>query len=354
MRDATPLFKPAMLLLENGIRFQGSSPDWQKESVVGEVVFTTGMTGYDLSLTDPSFAGQILVFTSPLIGNYGIMHQEEWESEKIHANGIVLSNLCLNHSHGKAVDSLLNWLKAQSCALIHNVDTRQLTKCLRDAGSMPGAILPHDHAAPAFDREAIAKAQRVALPQPIEYQVKGKKVILVDCGMKASILRSLQPFPLTIKRVPFDYDYTNEPYDAILLSNGPGNPEHYNDTIAILKKAMEKKRPIFGICLGAQLMALAAGAKTYKLPFGHRGHNQPCIDVRSGSCYITSQNHGYAVCQDSLPAGWQVSFRNLNDGTVEGIAHHTLPFSAVQFHPEAAPGPTDTSWLFQHFYKALA
>jgi carbamoyl-phosphate synthase small subunit len=177
-------------------------------------------------------------------------------------------------------------------------------------------------------------------------------VILVDCGMKTNILRSLMRFPATIKRVPHDYDYTSERFDGVVFSNGPGDPTDYQATIAIAKKALKLNKPIFGICLGSQVMALAAGAKTYKLQYGHRGHNQPCI-TGSERCYITSQNHGYAIDEKTLPRGWKVLFRNLNDSSVEGIEHATRPFFSVQFHPEASPGPTDTAWLFERFLALL-
>ncbi|MEK7556785.1 MAG: gamma-glutamyl-gamma-aminobutyrate hydrolase family protein, partial [Patescibacteria group bacterium] len=194
----------------------------------------------------------------------------------------------------------------------------------------------------------------VSVTQPVLYnQHYQKKVILVDCGLKLSILRELLKLPVAVKRVPFDYDYTHEAFDGVVVSNGPGDPESYRATITILRKALRVGKPIFGICLGSQLLALAAGAKTYKLPFGHRGHNQPCLSTVSGQGYITSQNHGYAVDEKSLPQGWNVTFRNLNDDSVEGITHAQRPFFSVQFHPEARPGPTDTAWLFQEFYQKI-
>ena len=355
-------WSPSTLLLQNGMQFKGVSPSWQKESALGELVFNTGMTGYDASLTDPSYSNEILLFTYPLIGNYGIPREDEWESEKIHASGVVVCNPCSDWSHGKSVHSLAEWLYLQQVPMIAGVDTRLITTILRESGTMTGMILPDQCSVPALPLPT-PRFTPVSINKKIIYTpnqqspAKTKKIALVDCGMKANILRHLLKFPLHIERVPHDYDYTKEPFDGIFLSNGPGNPENYAETIKILKKAMKKEMPIFGICLGAQLMALAAGAKTYKLRYGHRSHNQPCIELESKRCFITSQNHGYAIqeetLQESLPKGWQVSFRNLNDGSVEGIRHQTLPFAAVQFHPEAAPGPTDTQWLFEQFFAML-
>ncbi len=346
--------KPAVLILKNGEQFSGTSLAWQKTPAVGEVVFTTGMTGYPESLTDPSYTGQILTFTYPLIGNYGIPPQEKWESQKIHARGVVVSQACSQWSHHEGIHSLLEWLKTQNVPIIMDVDTRALTKKLRSYGSMPGMITTEKSIAPTFTDPneehlvSLASHSEIAL-----FQKNDLKIIAIDCGMKENILRELKQLPCTIKRVPYNYDFTEESYDGIFISNGPGDPEHCKETIPFIQKAMKKKKPIFGICLGTQLMALAAGATTYKLPFGHRGHNQPCIDVNSKKCYITSQNHGFAVDEKSLPSDWEVSFRNLNDNSVEGIAHRTNPFFAVQFHPEANPGPTDTLWLFKKFYQMV-
>lgn len=193
----------------------------------------------------------------------------------------------------------------------------------------------------------------VSTPKVREYGKGEKKIIAVDCGMKENILRSLLEYPLTIKRVPFDYDYTHEEFNGVFISNGPGDPTVCKETVAILQKALKMKKPIFGICLGAQLLALSIGAKTYKLPFGHRGQNQPCESLDNGRCYLTSQNHGYAIDEKTLPSDWKVTFRNLNDSSVEGIEHRSLPIFAVQFHPEASPGPVDTLWLFKKFYQLL-
>lgn len=347
-------FVPSTLILEDGDCFQGFSPSWQKKDACGEVVFTTGMTGYPESLTDPSYTGQLLTFTYPLIGNYGFPDKQEWESAKIHARGLIVGELCRNWSHSRAEGSLLERLEKERVPLICGVDTRELTKKLRSRGTMAGII---SHAKKKAFKFANPNAEHLvsqaARKETATYGSGAKKVIAIDCGMKETIIRRLAQFPLTVKRVPYDYDFTNEAYDGVFISNGPGNPEMCLETIALIKKAMKCGKPIFGICLGTQLLALAAGAKTYKLPFGHRGHNQPCIETATNKCYITSQNHGYAVDESSLPRQWRVSFKNLNDGSVEGIAHKEKPFFAVQFHPEAVPGPTDTTWLFNQFYKLL-
>lgn len=335
------------LYLTDGTVFDGFSPDWQTESYNGEVVFNTGMSGYVESLTDPSYTGQILVFTYPLIGNYGVTMADA-ESLKIHVNGVVVSEAALNYSHTDAELPLLQWLKINNVPILASADTRAITKYLRSHGSMPGSISVKKPKNYDFERRF------VSVSEPRIYNEKfSKTVIVVDCGAKENIIRSLQKYPIRIKRVPYDYDYTNEDYAGVLLSNGPGDPTDYKQTIAIAKKAITSKKPIFGICLGSQIMGLAAGANTYKLKFGHRGHNQPCISTVTGKGAITSQNHGYALDEKSLPNGWSVLYKNLNDGSVEGIQHNTLPYFAVQFHPEAAPGPTDTQDLFERFYQSL-
>ncbi len=338
------------LYLSDGQTFSGFSPNWQAGAYVGEVVFNTGMTGYEESLTDPSYGGQILMFTYPLIGNYGVGSSKTWESDRIQASGVIVSEAALNYSHTGATRSLLEWLEAEHVPILLGADTRAITRYLRAKGVMLGAISDE-----LVDFDKLERpTHEPLLTKPVIYNAQHKKnIILVDCGAKENIVRSLSNFKTKITRVPNDYDYANEPYDAVFLSNGPGDPKDYPATINILRKALRKNKPIFGICLGSQLMALAAGAKTYKLPYGHRGHNQPCIDLLEDRCYITSQNHGYAIDEKSLPTDWQVSFRNLNDNSVEGIAHKTKPFFSVQFHPEACPGPTDTQWLFQKFESLL-
>lgn len=342
--------KPANLVLSDGSVFEGLAPKWQQQDYRGEVVFNTGMTGYVESLTDPSYTGQILVFTYPLLGNYGVHKEAAWESDQVRPAGIVISELSFDWSHYDSHRSLLEWLADSGVPCLTGVDTRALTKWLRSHGTMAGVITRSQGTKPKGKLEQ----HFVSIKEPKVYNKgKGKRVILVDCGLKENILRSLLRWPVEVKRVPLDYDYTNEAYAGVLLSNGPGDPQAYDKTIDITKKALQSKRPLFGICLGSQLLALAAGATTYKLPFGHRGHNQPCHEVSGQRSYITSQNHGYAVDEATLPKGWEVTFRNLNDGSVEGIAHKQLPFFAVQFHPEASPGPTDTRWLFERFVATL-
>jgi carbamoyl-phosphate synthase small subunit len=337
------------LYLSDGKKFSGLAPAWQQGAFTGEVVFNTGMTGYVESLTDPSYTNQILVFTYPMIGNYGVQ-PDDAESNKIQVSGVVVSDLALEGSHSQSASSLLEWLKSQNIPIITGVDTRALTKHLRSKGVMLGAISNK----PVQAKKLSLDLKQVSIDEPKTYNTQHKKkVILVDCGAKENILRSLLELPVQVKRVPASYDYTNEDYDGVLLSNGPGDPTDYPETIAVARKAMKKGKPVFGICLGTQIMALAAGAKTYKLLFGHRGHNQPCMDLDSNRCYITSQNHGYAIDEKSLPKDWIVSFRNLNDNSVEGIRHRTKPFFSVQFHPEACPGPTDTAWLFERFAAAV-
>lgn len=341
--------QPSKLYLSDGVSFEGIAPDWQKLPFYGEVVFNTGMTGYVESLTDPSYSNQILVFTYPLMGNYGVQ-LEDAESPKIQVSGVVVSQLDLNGSHSHSTSSLLEWLESQNIPILTGVDTRALTKHLRSRGTMVGAISNK----PTELNDYKLPPNPVFLDEPIVYNKQSaKKIILVDCGAKDNILQSLLGMSFQVIRVPADYDFTSDNYDGVVYSNGPGDPTDYQSTIDIAHKVLAGNKPVFGICLGNQIMALAAGAKTYKLPFGHRGHNQPCMELTSKRCYITSQNHGYAINEKSLPATWAVSFRNLNDDSVEGIKHKTKPFFSVQFHPEACPGPTDTAWLFGEFGELI-
>ncbi len=343
--------KNSRLDLADGTSFIGSAPNWQEGVFAGEVVFNTGMSGYVESLTDPSYTNQILVFTYPLIGNYGV-NLAAGESDKIQVNGVIVSEAAEHWSHVGSDRSLLEWLESQRVPILTGVDTRALTKHLRTKGTMLGAI--NNTKTKTKSAEMKLETKIISIKKPIVHNQKGsKKVILVDCGAKENIVRSLLGLGVCVKQVPYDYDYSSETYDGVVLSNGPGDPADYQPSIAIARKAMRLNKPVFGICLGSQIMGLAAGAKAYKLKFGHRGHNQPCLENITERGFITSQNHGYALDEKTLSKSWRVSFRNLNDGSIEGIEHKTKPFFSVQFHPEACPGPTDTGWLFERFYASL-
>lgn len=321
--------------------------------VHGEVVFNTSMVGYPESLTDPSYAGQILVCTYPLVGNYGVPAMEALESGKVQISGLVVSEYCEQYSHHEAVMSLGAWLTESGVPGLTGVDTRALTKRLRERGVMLGQLAEGRRAKAYIDPN---ERNLVADVSPREIRTYGtgkKRIIALDCGMKENILRSLAREGVTVVRVPWDYDFTAERYDALFISNGPGDPTQCAPAIEHIRSAMQAGKPILGICLGNQLLALAAGAKTYKLKYGHRSQNQPAIEARSGRCYITSQNHGFAVDEKSLPRGWEGWFTNANDGSNEGIRHKTKNWRSVQFHPEAAPGPTDTAWIFDEFLSSI-
>jgi carbamoyl-phosphate synthase small subunit len=341
----------AQLVLEDGTRFPGRVYG-RARSVAGEVVFNTGMVGYTEALTDPSYRGQIMVLTYPLVGNYGV--PPAFESGRIQATALVVSELAEQYSHAEAQKSLPQWLDEQGIPCIAGVDTRALTKRLRTRGCMLGKIVVGDEEIEFIDPN---KENLVAQVSDGGREVyggsSGKTVVLVDCGAKGSIIQELRARGLTVIRVPWDHDFLAEDYDGLFISNGPGDPTACGPTIANLRKAMDLGKPIMGICLGNQLLALAAGANTYKLKFGHRGHNQPCVEEGTGRCYITSQNHGFAVDESTLPAGWHPWFKNANDGSNEGLRHSTKPFLSVQFHPEAAPGPVDCNYLFDQFAGML-
>jgi carbamoyl-phosphate synthase, small subunit len=345
----------AKLVLEDGSVYEGYSFGAAK-SVEGEVVFTTGMAGYPQSLTDPSFFGQILVSTYPLVGNYGVPGGEldasglpiNFESSRIWLSGIVVSEVCREPSHYASVKSLPAWLEEQKVPGIEGIDTRALTMRLRERGVMRGTIVV---AGSRAESEAYTHAvNAVSNPEPRIFNSGGSpRVALIDCGAKNNILRCLIARGAQVQVLPWNASLEGIEYDGIFLSNGPGDPKACTKTIATVRRALAGTKPVFGICLGAQIMGLAAGADTYKLSYGHRGQNQPCVDRSTGRCYITSQNHGYAVREESLPSGWEVWFENGNDGTVEGIRSTEGPFSAVQFHPEGCPGPRDTEFLFDSF-----
>jgi carbamoyl-phosphate synthase small subunit len=345
------MIEHAKLVLEDGTTFSGRSLGYP-QSVAGEVVFNTGMVGYTESLTDPSYRGQILVLTYPLVGNYGVSNC--FESPKIQATALVVSELAQQYSHATALKGLPQWLHEEGIPCLAGVDTRALTKRLRERGCMLGKIVLGEDDIAFHDPNADNLVAAVGSSERIVYEGKGKTIVVVDCGAKGSIIEELRARGLTVIRVGWDHDFLAEDFDALVVSNGPGDPGMCSETIVNLRRALDLNRPVLGICLGHQLLALAAGASTYKLKFGHRGHNQPCIEVGTrqegtGRCYITSQNHGFAVDESSLPAGWHPWFRNANDGSNEGMRHATRPFMSVQFHPEAAPGPVDCGHLFDQF-----
>lgn len=356
--------KEAILHLKNGLEFQGYSFGYEYPSD-GEVVFNTAMVGYPESLTDPSYSGQILCITFPLVGNYGVPENEiingislNYESEKIHVKGVIVSDYSFNYSHWNAVKSLDEWLKEHKVPGIYGVDTRELTKILRDNGSMLGSITPRGFNLNQnlYDPSKDNQVDMVSCKEVINYGSKGKgskKVVLMDCGVKHAILKCLISRDVELIRVPWDFDFTEMEYDGLFISNGPGDPDHCGTAIEHIKKTMEIKKPIFGICMGNQLLAKAGGGSTYKLKYGHRSHNQPVRLVGSERCFITSQNHGYAVDESSLARDWEPLFINMNDGTNEGIKHKSGLFFSAQFHPEASSGPTDTEFLFDDFIKLL-
>jgi carbamoyl-phosphate synthase small subunit len=359
--------KKAKLILEDGSEFEGISFGYEDNSN-GEVVFNTGMVGYPETLTDPSYRGQILVCTFPLIGNYGVPDREKsngvsnnFESDSIHIRGLIVSNYSSEFSHWSAKKSLGDWLKEEKIPAITGIDTRMLTRKLRDKGTMLGKIIINQNEqtdlpagqAGFSDPNQTDLVKEVSVKEPVEYSAGSKKIILIDCGTKNNIIRAFLGRNISVIRVPYDYDFTNIKANGIMLSNGPGDPKMNFATIENTKKRMESNIPILGICLGSQILALAAGADTYKLKYGHRGHNQPCNEMGTKRCYITSQNHGYAVKSDTLPQDWREWFVNDNDGTNEGIIHISKPFFAAQFHPEASPGPDDCEFIFDMFVRAL-
>ena len=345
----------ATLILDDGSRFCGRSFGAEK-NVFGEVVFNTAMTGYTESLTDPSYAGQFMVLTYPLVGNYGVPPKEFFESERIHPEALIVSDYSESYCHWNAEKSLAEWLKEWNVPGITGIDTRALTKKLREHGVMMGRIEIEgvDEEAPVIDYGSVNYVDVVSCKEPVRYnEGAGKKVVLVDCGVKTNIIRCLLKRGVELVRVPWNYDFNGMEYDGLFISNGPGNPDNCQAAVENIRKAMETGKPIFGICMGNQLLAKAGGASVYKLKYGHRSHNQPVRMVGTDKCFITSQNHGYAVDNNSLKGEWEPWFVNMNDGSNEGIRHKSRPWFSVQFHPEAAAGPTDTEFLFDEFVKML-
>ena len=351
----------AALLLEDGTAFPGTSIGINKE-IFGEVVFATAMSGYQESFTDPSYAGQILVMTYPLIGNYGF-HQNIAESNRIQIRGLVVKEPAFFSSRG---NRFVKYVTEAGLPVIWDVDTRALTLKIRDRGTMKGMILSDVHnndleklaarirRRPHPDRENLVPA--VSTPKITVHKGPGRKrIVLIDCGAKKSIITKLTEFA-QVFQVPWNTGFevikSFRPH-GIMISNGPGNPEHpavMASTVGTIRKLISQY-PVFGICLGHQLLGLALGGRTFKLKFGHRGYNHAVKDLSTGKIYITSQNHGYALDPGVKIPGVEFDWFNVNDGTVEGLTHKTRPVFSVQFHPEAAPGPLDTAFLFRRFLE---
>ena len=352
--------KPLHLVLEDGTVFKGKSFGYEKP-VAGEVVFSTGMVGYTESLSDPSYSGQILTLTYPLIGNYGVPKDEIingistfYESEKIQAAGLIVSDFSFEHSHWNASMSLSDWLKENKVPAVFGIDTRELTKLVREKGTMLGKLVfPGEEDIEFVNPDDENQVARASCKEVITYGNGKNKVVLVDCGVKHNIIRCLLQRDTTVVRVPWDYDFNALEYDGLFISNGPGNPAYCEETVANIRTAMETDKPIFGICMGNQLLSLAGGAKTYKLKYGHRSCNQPVQLAGTHRAFVTSQNHGFAVDNSTLTADWEPLFINMNDGTNEGIRHKTKPWFSAQFHPEASAGPTDTEFLFDVFIRTI-
>ncbi|MBO5448522.1 MAG: glutamine-hydrolyzing carbamoyl-phosphate synthase small subunit [Ruminococcus sp.] len=354
------MVQKAYLILENGTVFEGKSFGAVGEAI-GEIVFTTAMTGYLETLTDPSYYGQIVVQTFPLIGNYGVI-PSDFESGCPHVKAYIVRDWCQEPSNFRCEGDLDIFLKQHNIVGLYGIDTRQLTRIVREHGVMNGRIVPEGASFGLTDiknykiedavKNTTCDKETVYTP---EGEVK-RRVVLFDFGAKANICRSLVQRGCEVTVVPAytTCDRVAElAPDGIMLSNGPGDPAENVEIIAELKKLSEKKIPTFGICLGHQLLALAHGAKTHKLKYGHRGANQPAENVETGRVYITSQNHGYAVVNESLPECAKVSYINANDGTCEGVKYFNEPAFSVQFHPEACGGPLDTGFLFDEFIAMI-
>jgi carbamoyl-phosphate synthase small subunit len=353
------------LQLSDGTEFHGKSFGYE-QPVAGEVVFNTAMMGYPESLTDPSYAGQLLTMTFPLVGNYGVPPftfdkqtglPDFIESDRIYASALIVSDYSEQYSHWNAVESLGEWLQREKVPGITGIDTRELTKVLREHGVMMGKILFDDEPnnVPEADYEGVNFVDRVSVKEIVRYnEGAGRKVVLVDCGVKANIIRELIQRGVEVVRVPWNYDYTDMEFDGLFLANGPGDPDMCSEAVKIIRKQMSRSRkPICGICMGNQLLSKAAGATIYKLKYGHRGHNQPVRMVGTEKCFITSQNHGYAVDARTLDKDWEELFVNMNDASNEGIRHKENPWFSSQFHPEACSGPVDTEFMFDKFVETL-
>ncbi len=363
--------KNVTLILSDGTQFHGRSFGFDAP-VAGEVVFNTAMMGYPESLTDPSYAGQLMVLTYPLVGNYGVPDFAfdaqnlplYMESDRIYASAIIVSDYSEEYSHWNACESLADWLKREKVPGITGIDTRALTKILREYGVMMGKILFDDNPedVPQSQYEGVNFVEKVSCKEIITYHPtvdagsgKTPRVVLVDCGVKANIIRCLLRRGVEVVRVPWDYDFNTLDFDALFLANGPGDPDMCVKTVENIRKFLDnpKVRPCMGICMGNQLLSKAAGATIYKMKYGHRSHNQPVRMVGTDTCFVTSQNHGYAVDTTTLESDWEPLFVNMNDGSNEGVRHKTKPWFSAQFHPEACSGPVDTEFLFDKFVDLI-
>lgn len=360
----------AVFSIRNGPTFKGTSFGAER-AVAGEAVFTTSLVGYPESMSDPSYTGQILVFTQPLIGNYGVPSTEArdqfnllrfFESPHAHVTGIVVAEYAYEHSHWTAVESLGSWCKREGVAAITGVDTREIVQYLRERGSSLGRITVQGHKdAEWVEPMGINLVAEVSTKQP--YHVRSHEprcnVALIDCGVKENIVRCLVARGANVTVFPYDYRIQDvaQQFDGIFISNGPGDPSFCSSTVSNLKELLCDEKlhdlPVFGICLGHQLLALASGAQTHKLKYGNRAHNIPAMDLTTGQCHITSQNHGYAVDAVTLLKDWEPFFINLNDQSNEGMIHSKRPIFSTQFHPEAKGGPTDSAVLFDKYFQNI-
>jgi len=347
------------IILEDGAEFHGKSFGY-KDSAAGELVFSTAMTGYPETITDPAYKGQILVMTYPLTGNYGVPCDEHennlpkfFESDDIHVAALAVTDYTPNYSHWGACKSLDEWMKERRIPGIYGVDTRALTKIIREKGNMLGKVIYQDKDVPACNPYDNNLVDMVSCREKIVYGNGSRRILLVDCGVKYNIIRNLIANNATVIRVPWNYDFLDEKYDGLLISSGPGDPKKCEVTIQNVAKALQGNQPVLGIGLGGLIMGLAAGADTFKLKYGHHGHNQPVKQANSESAFITAQNHLFAINPDTLPDEWEPYYVNLNDGTSEGVRHKTKPFFSVQFHHEPSGATPDTEFMFSAFVEEV-
>ena len=373
----TPSGSKCTLKLSNGLEFSGQLIGAPLESS-GELVFTTGMVGYSEALTDPSYFGQILLFTYPLIGNYGvpplpkdlqIENSSGFESNRVHASAVIVAVDSPEAFHWTSHHTLDVWLKQQGVPGITGVDPRHLVHLIREHKGLSGRVIPEksegirslvsgvvspsNSSAVFFDPSQQEVISAVSCSKPQIIGKGNKRIAVVDCGVKWNILRQLVQQGVEVELVPWNWDFKKIDCSGWLLSNGPGDPQKTGDLKNRIAGLVQSDRPILGICLGHQLLALSVGANTTRMPFGHRSHNQPVQLVGTRRGFITSQNHGYVVEEQSLPPDWEAWFVNANDQSIEGIKHKTKPMRSVQFHPEAASGPRDTSWIIEQFVKEV-